>query len=344
MRRGARRAAWAALLLATALVSPTLDAEAPSAFLLDEPGTVEISPEAWSANPGRFDFLPGERLDFAIRYLGVPIGRVWLEVARFVEWEGRRVAHLVAGAKTNAFWSTFYRIDDRSEAFVDLDRAVTLRTRTHTLHGRRHEVFEQIDFDWETHFVHIREEKRHRSRLREEAFDFGPFVHDPFDLFYVLRSLPLGLETSARFPVYANRKIYAFHVDVIRKETLEDGPLGPGEVFVLRPYDLLDGEPAGSGAGEVFVRDDARRLPVRLVGWFRTTSHFRVAGIRADLVAYRERLPGWPAPPPLRPRRDPPVIEPSEDGRPQWTPPAAVREARERRGTAPYHRKTDLSG
>ena len=311
-------------------------------WLLDEPGLVEIGPKAWARRPGRFDFLPGERLDFEVRYFGVPIGWVWLRVARFVEWQGVRVAHLVAGARTNAFWSKVYRVDDVSEAWVDLDRAVTLRTRTHTRHGRRHEVFEQVDFDWTTHFVHIREEKRHKDRLREEAFDFGPFVHDTFDLFYALRALPLAPGQAARFPVYANRKVYAFHVDVVRRETIDDPVLGPGEALVLRPYDLLDGEPAGSGAGEVWVRDDRRRLPVRLVGWFRTTSHFRVGQVRADLVAYRERLPGWPEPRTPRPRPTP-RIEASEDGRPRWSPPPEVLEARRRAGVMPFERKKRLS-
>ena len=296
-----------ALLLVAALVglAPLAwgdDLEEAPAYLLDTPGLRAITPEEWSARPGAFDFLPGERLDFSVRYFGVPIGRIWLEVARFVEWEGHRVAHLVAGARTNGFWSKLYRIDDVSEAFVDLDRAVTLRTRTHTHHGPRREVFEQVDFDWDTHFVHVHEEKRHRDRLLRESFDFGPFVHDTFDLFYALRSLPLAPGYGARLPVYANRKIYAFHVDVVRREPIDHPVLGAGDAFVLRPYDLLDGELAGTGAGEVWVRDDARRLPVRLVGWFRSTQHFRVGSVKVELTGYRERLPGWPAPEPPRHR------------------------------------------
>lgn len=332
----------AVLALVLVLLGTAPGAQEAEPWLLDAADAREITPEEWRARPGRFDFLPGERLDFSVSYLGIPIGRVWLEVARFLALDGRRVAHLVAGARTNGFWSAIYRIDDRSEAWVDLDRVVTLRTRTHTRHGRRHEVFEQVDFDWETHFVHIREEKRHRNRLRLEAFDFGPFVHDTFDLFYALRSLSLEPGDSARFPVYANRKVYAFGVDAVRREPIDDPVLGAGAALVLRPYDLLDGEPAGGGAGEVWVRDDARRLPVRLVGWFRTTDHFRVAGVKAELAAYRERRPGWRAPRRPAPARAPPAIEPSEDGRPVWRPPAAVLEARRRRGVVPYERKLPL--
>ncbi|HKJ25474.1 MAG TPA: DUF3108 domain-containing protein [Myxococcota bacterium] len=310
-------------------------------WLLDEPGLAPITPEDWAARPGVFDFLPGERLDYDVRYLGIPIGRVWLEVARFVERDGVRLAHLTAGARTNGFWDTFYRIDDVSEAWVDLDRGTTIRTATHTHHGRHHESVEQVDFDWETHYVRVREERRDRGTLRLVAFDFGAFVHDTFDLFYAIRSLPLEPGFAVQLPVYANRKVYAFHVEVVRREPWKSDLLGPGDAFVIRPYDLLDGEPTGNGAGEVWVRADGRHVPMRLVGWFRTTERFRVAGIRAELVGHRERLPGWPEPPKPRYVARPPAV-PTEDGRPRWTPPPEVREARERRGVRPVNRKIVL--
>jgi hypothetical protein len=198
-----RRSALA--LLAFALLVPASAGRGGEheGYLLDEPGLVPITPEAWAARPGVFDFLPGERLDFDVRYLGIPIGRVWLEVARFVERDGVRLAHLTAGARTNGFWDKLYRIDDVSEAFVDLDRGTTVRTRTLTHHGRHHEVFEQVDFDWETHFLRVREENRHKRTLHLVAFDFGAFVHDTFDLFYAIRSLPLEPGFSVRLPVYA---------------------------------------------------------------------------------------------------------------------------------------------
>jgi len=335
--------AGAALLLGLVLLQPAAAGRgsAARAWLLDEPGLAPITAEAWAARPGVFDFLPGERLDYDVRYLGIPVGRVWLEVVRFVERDGVRLAHLAAGARTNSFWDAFYRIDDVSEAWVDLDRGVTVRTRTHTHHGRRHEVFEQVDFDWETHYVHVREEKRHRRTLREASFDFGPFVHDTFDLFYAVRSLPLAPGFAVRMPVYANRRVYAFHVEVLRREPWDDPVLGPGEAWVIRPHDLLDGEPTGNGAGEVWVRADGRHVPLRLVGWFRTTDRFRVAGITAELAGHRARRPGWPDPPAPRYRPRPPA-QPTEDGRPRWDPPPEVREARERRGVAPVDREIRL--
>jgi hypothetical protein len=331
------------VLAALALLAPApagLGADR-TGWLLDEPGLVPITPEQWAADPGAFDFLPGERLDFQVRYLGLPIGRVWLEVVRFVERDGMRLAHLAAGARTNRFWSALYRVDDVSEAWVDLDRGVTVRTRTHTRHGRRREVWEQVDFDWATHFVFVHEERRHSNRLREVAFDFGPFVHDTFDLFYAVRSLPLDPGFSARLPVYANRKIYAFHVEVVRREPWAGEVSDSDEAVVLRPYDLLDGEPTGNGAGEIWVSADGRHLPLRLVGWFITTDRFRVGGIRADLVAHRERLEGWPEPP--RPHYRPrPPAEPTEDGRPRWDPPPRVREARRQHHVEPIDRKSPL--
>jgi hypothetical protein len=337
-----RRLAWTLTLLLLVRAAPAAAPDGPRDYLLDEPGLSTLTARQAAARPGRFAFPPGERLVYAVRYLGVPIGHVWLEVARWIERDGRRLAHLVAGAETNDFWSAIYPIRDVSEAWVDVDRLITVRTRTHTRHGRTREVWEQVDFDWATHYVHIHEEKRHRDRLRRIAFDFGPFVHDTFDLFYALRALPLEPGFAARLPVYANRKVYAFHVDVVRRERTDTDLFGEVPALVLQPYDVLDGKPAGGGEGEVWVREGPRRVPLRVVGWFRTTDHFRVGGVVAELVDYRERTAGWPEPP--TPRHEPrPWPEPTEDGRPRWEPPEAVRAARRAAGVEPLDRKWSLS-
>lgn len=334
----------AALLLCFFLVALSSSADAPDAprsYLLRDPELTILTPEDVKARPPAFAFPPGERLEYSVRYFGVPIGTIWLEVARYMEKQGVRMAHLVAGARTNDFFSAIYPIDDVSEAWFDIDRLVTLKTRTHTRHGRRREVWEEVVFDWETHFVHVHEERRHRGTLRQVAFDFGPFAHDTFDLFYALRSLPLEPGYSARLPVYANRKIYAFHVDVNRRERVSSKVLGEVEAVVLRPYDVLDGKPARDGDGEVWVLDTPRRVPLRVIGWFRTTDHFRVGSVRAELMSHRGGTPGWPEPP--HPRiQERPWPKPTHDGRPRWKPPKAVKKARKKAGIRPVNRKIPL--
>jgi|GEM_PF-6291508 len=314
---------------------------APPGYLLPAPDARELAPDALADGPpAAFAFPLGERLVYQVRYFGVEVGFATIEVARFLELEGRRYAHLVATARTNDFWSSLFRVDDRTEALVDLDTGRVARSRTRTLHGGR-EAREEIRYDWDTHFVHVRKVKVHRNSVRDVAFDFGPHVHDVFDAFYALRRVPFREGLEIELPVYASRKIHGFRVRSAGRRDVYAAALGPAPApaLELRPYDTIDGRPHEVGDGRVYMLEDDGRVPVRLEGWFRWTSWIRVGGVSAELVAWERgrrvagEAPLW-TPPPVAPA--------SVEGRPRWDPPPAVAAARARSGVAPRDVKRAL--
>lgn len=309
-------------------------------FLLDAPDVREIAPSELTERPARFAFPRGERLEYEVRYLGVPVATATLEVARFIEWRGQRFAHVVGVGNTNSFFSAIYPIHDRTEAWIDLDTLRTHRTSTWTRHGRNKETYERTDFDWDAHFLRMVEDKKHRARRREVGLDFGPFVHDTFDAFYTVRSLALEDGTVAEIPVYANRKVYSLRVEVDRRETI-DWHGESVETLVVRPTSQLDGEPLGNGHGELHMRADGRRIPLALDGWFETTSGFRIGGVQATLVAWERGDRAWPVGHPAREPISPFTLE-TRRGLPVWDAPARIQREREARGIEPYSRKTSL--
>jgi len=316
--------------------------QTPPGYLLREPGLRELAPADLEERPARFAFPVGERLVYQVRYFGVEVGFASLEVARFVEHGGRRYAHLVATARTNEFWSALFRVDDRSEAFVDLDDGRIARSRTRLLHGRK-ESREEIRYDWDTHFVQVRKVKVHRSSVRDTAFDFGPFVYDVFDAFYALRRVPFASDVEVELPVYASRKIHGFRVRLEGRRNVSVAALGPAPVAVLelRPWDTLDGRPHEVGKGRVYVLAGESQVPVLLDGWFRFTDFIRVGGVAAELVSWERGNPGWPPPRP-HPWTAPPVAPESVEGRPRWDPPARVLAVRAERGVEPHERRLRL--
>jgi len=307
-------------------------AGAPPGFLIDGPDLREIDPA--EAGPAGARLPVGERLVYHVSYYGVPIGEAVIEVARLVEHEGARYAHLVATARTNDFFSAFYRVDDRHEAWVDVERGTVARTRTRTLHGDE-EAHEEVRFDWETHYVHEHEVKYDERKQYHVAFDFGPHVFDVIDAFYALRAFPAHEGLAATLPVYASEKVHGFHVEVGEREELASPLLGVVEVLAIRPSESIDGVREGAGAGRVLVLAEASHVPVLLSGWFRASSRIRIGGMRAELVDFdRAELP-WP-PPRDGPFSPPPRAETRERGRiPEWDPPPAVLAARARAGVEP---------
>jgi hypothetical protein len=317
--------------------------QAPPGYLLQEPGLRELAAEELAARPAAFAFPVGERLVYQVRYFGVEVGFATIEVARFVEVAGRRYAHLVATARTNEFWTALFRVDDRSEAWLDLDSGQVARSRTRTLHGRK-EGREEIRYDWDTHFVHVRKVKVHRAKVRDLAFDFGPFVYDVFDAFYALRRVPFGDGQEIELPVYASRKIHGFRVRSAGRRDVAVGALGPVPVAALElhPLDTVDGKPHAVGDGRVYVLADGPRVPVLLDGWFRVADFIRIGGVSAELVQWERGRPGWP---PARPSpwTAPPLAPESVEGRPRWDPPPVVRTARAKAGVEPYERTLQLN-
>jgi hypothetical protein len=160
-------------------------AQSAPAFLLDAPD-LRVLRRRSRARPPRFPFPVGERLEYAVSWFGVPAGHVAIEVARFIEAEGARYAHVVATLRTNRAFSAVYEVDDRSEAWIDLDRFVTVRTRAVEKHGSKH-FDESVRYDAATHFLHAQLDKLHKRQRRDLVFDFGPFAYDTSDLVYLLR-------------------------------------------------------------------------------------------------------------------------------------------------------------
>lgn len=309
-------------------------ASAQTCWLLDRPDARIIDPAELRQHPPAFPFPEGERLEYAVRYFGVEIGRASLEVARFVTWQGRRMAHVVGTARTNAFFSVFYRVDDRTEAWIDADRLRTLATATHTRHGRRREIYEEVRFDWRSHFVLIRELRRHAQEVHRVAVDFGPFVHDTFEALYALRAVPLKPGVSRELPLYASQKVYGFRIDVAESEPVHSRVLGKVPTVIVRPYNELDGERQDNGRGRVWVSADARQIPLRTRGWLRSTQGLRIDGLSAELVGYDAgrvvaELRGegaaagsaWP---------HAHAVPHTVKGRPQWEPPSELEETRRR--------------
>lgn len=271
-------------------------------------------------------------MEYAVSWFGVPAGRATIEVARYVAIGEARYAHVVATAETNAAFSLLYPLRDRSEAWIDLDRAVTVRTRAVEVRRGKH-YDESVAYDWSTHLLHARLDKVHKGQRREVVFDFGPFAHDTSDAVFALRAQPLAPGFAVGLPTYANRKLYELRVEVEAGPRLAATPLGDVETLAVRPSTRLDGEEYAAGEGVVLVAG-AARVPLRLDGWIRTAeTRFLVRGLRAHLVRFVPNAPGW------TPAREPALalegaMPPTRNGVPLWEPPPAVRAARAAAGVS----------
>jgi hypothetical protein len=328
-------------LLCVILASQARASPDGSPWLLDAPGAHELVPADLAERPPRFPFPVGERLEYAVSWFGLPAGTAAIEVARFIEVDGHRYAHVVATAVTNPVFSVLYEVRDRTEAWIDLDRFVTVRTHATEEHGgRRYE--EEVRYDWSTHFVHARLDQLSKRQRRDVDFEFGPLAHDTSDLFYLLRALPIARGYRVGVVTYANRKLFEFRIEVGAPSWVQTGAFGAVSALPVHPSAWRDGKSYAAGDGVVWVAGEAR-VPVRLDGWIRTTqSTFLVQGLRVVLTRYVPSAAGWSPP------HEPDLVlteTPTAVGAvPQWIPSEVVQAARRATGVTPRDVRGPMPG
>lgn len=323
---------------APALPPPRLPASIDDAVarpepLLAAPDAELLDPDALRRHPPRFPARPGDRMVFRVAYLGAPVGTLELEVPRFIAWRGRRLAHVVAVARSGE--SVFLPLYDRTEAWIDLDRGVTAVERSVSFEGQERTYLERV-YDWEAHFLHLRQEELPKGKVREMSFDFGPHVHSALDLLLGLTHAELAPGEVRRFPVAVSRKVYGFELHHLGRRRVSSPVFGEVEALELEPATTLDGERRSVRGTRLLVRAEPPHLPLRLEGWVGTSGGLLASGISAELAEWRAGGGALPPPGPFEPPR---VAWRTERGMPRWSPPPAIERIRAARGLRFENRK-----
>jgi hypothetical protein len=200
-------------------------------------------------------FDAGEQLTYVIRYRGLAAGIGCLkteELAASAMPAGRSVLQLVSTARSLPLFAMFHRVDDRSESWFDLDRLRPLRFEQRLVDGDfRRDT--RLVFDQETGTV------SDGGAVRLAGTD----VQDPLSALYYFRTRELVPGRDAWIRIWSGGRSWPARVRVGARETVS---VKAGD------FECLKVEPEMGFAGlfrpapvTVWLSDDARRLPVRLV-------------------------------------------------------------------------------
>lgn len=316
------------------------EAVARPAWLIDAPDAHPLDGSLLARRPPRYPARAGDRMVFRVAYLGAPVGTLELEVPRLLAWRGQRLAHVVAVARSGETVSHLLPLYDRTEAWIDLDRGVTRLERSVSFEGDERTYLERR-YDWEAHYLHLRQEELPKGKVREMSFDFGPHVHSALDLLLGLSRAELAPGEVRSFPVAVSRKIYGFELRLLGRRRIHSPALGEVEVLELRPATTLDGERRSPGGARLLVRAEPPHLPLRLDGWIGTSGGLLAAGISAELVEWKAGRGVAPAGEPFDPPR---MAWRTERGMPRWAPPPEIERIRAARGLRFRNRKWYLPG
>jgi hypothetical protein len=274
------RAAFAAAVLVSALAALVLagapveaehpDGEADAAFGDTTPGVLDETPEI----PEHRAFGPGEYLQFSVRYGVVRAGDALLQVKGVRRIDGHDCYHLLSKAESNSFFDRVHKVRDRVESFLDTTTFVSRRYEKHIREGK-YRKDELVIFDQDSL-------KATYMSKEPKTLDIKPRALDVLAAFYYVRMLDLKVGHEYLVEGHVDKKNYPIRVKVHRRERV-NVPAGTFDCLVVEPFLRSEGIFQQKGRMEVWVTDDARRMPVQMkskvaIGWISCVlSEYRIS-------------------------------------------------------------------
>jgi len=216
--------------------------------------------------------IPGESLEYSIRYGAIPAGHARLTV-EFHERPGGGLYRITSVARSNDLVSVFFEVDDRVTAELDAD----------TYHLRRFEK-DLREGPFERHVVFTPEERTVRDGERRPGPE--PGTPDVLSALYYVRARDLRVGDEVDFEAFEGGRVYRARVKVIGEEEVTT-PAGSFDCLVIEP-DIEEGVFGKTGRLVMWITNDALKVPVLV------KSSTRIGSFVAELVG--AFLPGGETP------------------------------------------------
>jgi len=216
-------------------------------------------------------FGVGERLEFSVGYGVIKAGTAVMEIPDIAKLDGRKCYHIVSTARSNKFFSVFFKVDDRVESFMDIYGLYSLRYDKHLREGK---------FRTDVSMVFDQANNLAIYDAGKDTFEVAEYVQDVLSAFYFVRTQELTVGRSIFVDNHTDRKNYPLEVKVLRKERIK---VEAGEIdcLVVKPILQTPGIFEQKGSLTVWLTDDEVKMPVLM------KSKVVIGSISTELINYR---------------------------------------------------------
>jgi hypothetical protein len=196
-----------------------------------------------------------EKLTYSLSWTGIPVGTATQEI--FDEGDNRRI---VSAARSNAWLSAFFPVDDRTESVLLKKGSFPGEPRYYKMlfkegrHVRDREISFNID-GRTAHFHDRRSGERVDVAIPENTYDI-------YSSFYFVRHLPLEPGQSFYINVLDSKKLHHIEVRVLKRERVSV-PAGVFNTVKVEPMVKPVGVFEGKRGAYIWLTDDERRIPVK---------------------------------------------------------------------------------
>jgi len=211
-----------------------------------------------------------EKLIYSLSWTAISVGTATQEI--FDEGESRKI---VSTASSNAWLSTFYKVEDRTESVLVRKPPFPGESRYCRL------LFKEGGRvrDREITFEPEKKTAVYRDRMGT-AVTTVPITENTYDIyssFYYVRFLPLEVGKSHYIHVLDGNELRRIEVQVLKKEKVKV-PAGEFKTILVKPLVKPEGVFEGKGGAMIWLTDDDRRIPVK------AQTKVRVGSVTAELT------------------------------------------------------------
>jgi len=224
----------------------------------------------WKRSIKNDAFNVGEYLKFKIRYGVIAAGMAEIRVQDTLNYNGNKCFEIVSTARSNAFISTFYEVDDTVISYVDYNGIFSHYFKKKLKEGK-YKAEKETFFD----------QKRHLAITGKDTVQTYSFVQDVFSAFFYARTQTIEPGVDLFIDNHTDKKNYPLKVVVCGRETIEV-PAGKFACVVVEPVMRGEGIFQAKGRIKIWLTDDRYKMPVKM-----ETEVFFLGSIHADLVEYR---------------------------------------------------------
>jgi hypothetical protein len=231
---------------------------------LETPTPAPKIPPVRLKNP--MPFAIGEKLEYSIRYVGVPAGYFDVEVAPFKAVGDHKVYSLKGHARTVKIFELIYRVNDAIESFWDESGLYSLRFTMDLDESKQNrKLIELYDYDKQKSFYWNRVDHVEKGYSeKKEQYDIPLWAQDPLSTLYFLRvaDLPTDPAKDFRFPIIIDGKPWEASVHYLDQEKIyAGGKYFEADVYSLENYQ--NGELKSRG-NRVWISRDEHRYVLRI--------------------------------------------------------------------------------
>ncbi len=230
--------------------------------------------QAWAE--GVTAFAPGERLEYVLKWAGIPAGDSVMEVVKEGDLDGVPLYQVISTARSRSLVDVFYKVRNRYETHISPEDGLT-RKYFFAMNEGGKKKNRLLLFDQDRHVVTriVQEEEKTQSTI----YEIPEKCHDNLSSLYSMRNEDFSVGDSLTINVFEGKKTWELVVDVLGEEVIEV-KAGKFETYKIHPKLKFEGIFRRKGQLHVWMTKDPHHIPVLM------KSEVRIGSIDAELVRF----------------------------------------------------------